>query len=77
MITDTTALLHQAWDQGRSMLFEGAQGTMLDLDHGSYPYVTSSSTVTGGLCAGLGVAPSRITGTLGVFKAVVDVSGKL
>ncbi len=56
-------------DEGASVLFEGAQGTLLDLDHGSYPFVTSSTTVTGGLCAGLGVAPTRLTGALGVFKA--------
>ena len=53
-IADTTLLLNDWMDEGQSILFEGAQGTLLDLDHGSYPFVTSSSTVAGGLCAGLG-----------------------
>ena len=68
-VTDTALLLNGWIDQGRSVLFEGAQGTLLDLDHGSYPFVTSSSTVTGSLCGGLGVAPTRVDGALGVFKA--------
>jgi adenylosuccinate synthase len=68
-VTDTALLINDWFDAGLNVLFEGAQGTLLDLDHGSYPFVTSSSTVTGGLCAGLGVAPSMITGVLGVFKA--------
>ncbi len=68
-IVDTTLLLNDWIDEGRSILFEGAQGTMLDLDHGSYPFVTSSSTVAGGLCAGLGVSPRRVHGIAGVFKA--------
>jgi adenylosuccinate synthase len=68
-VTDTALRLNDWIDEGASVLFEGAQGTLLDLDHGSYPFVTSSTTVTGGLCAGLGVAPTRVTGALGVFKA--------
>ena len=56
-------------NRGGNLLFEGAQGTMLDLDHGSYPFVTSSNTQAGALCAGLGIAPRCITGVLGVFKA--------
>ena len=68
-VTDTALVLNDWMDQGLQILFEGAQGTLLDLDHGSYPYVTSSSTVTGGLCGGLGVAPTRLDGSLGVFKA--------
>ena len=68
-VTDTAVQLNDWIDEGASVLFEGAQGTLLDLDHGSYPFVTSSTTVTGGLCAGLGVAPTRVTGALGVFKA--------
>jgi adenylosuccinate synthase len=56
-------------DEGASVLFEGAQGTMLDIDHGSYPYVTSSNTTAAGLCAGLGIAPTRVHGILGVSKA--------
>ena len=68
-VADTSLLLNDWIDQGRSILFEGAQGTLLDLDHGSYPYVTSSSTVAGGLCAGLGVSPRRVDMIAGVFKA--------
>jgi adenylosuccinate synthase len=68
-VSDTATLLNDWLDEGKNVLFEGAQGTLLDLDHGSYPFVTSSNTMAGGLCAGLGVAPTRVTGTLGVFKA--------
>jgi adenylosuccinate synthase len=68
-VVDTTLLLNDWMDEGLSVLFEGAQGTLLDLDHGSYPYVTSSSTVAGGLCAGLGVSPRRVDAIAGVFKA--------
>jgi adenylosuccinate synthase len=68
-VTDTSALLNGALQQGQSVLFEGAQGTMLDIDHGTYPYVTSSSATVGGACTGLGVAPTRITGVVGVTKA--------
>jgi adenylosuccinate synthase len=68
-VTDTAMLLNDWIDAGENILFEGAQGTMLDLDHGSYPFVTSSTTVTGGLCGGLGVAPAALTGALGVMKA--------
>jgi adenylosuccinate synthase len=68
-ITDTAALLNRALDEGKSVLFEGAQGTMLDIDHGTYPYVTSSSATAGGAAAGLGVPPTRITGVAGVTKA--------
>jgi len=68
-VTDTALVLNDWIDQGLDVLFEGAQGTLLDLDHGSYPFVTSSTTVAGGLCGGLGVAPTRVDGMLGVFKA--------
>jgi adenylosuccinate synthase len=68
-VTDTTVLLNDWIDAGRNVLFEGAQGTLLDLDHGSYPFVTSSNTQAGALCAGLGIAPKCISGVLGVFKA--------
>ena len=68
-VADTAILLNDWIDEGRSVLFEGAQGTMLDLDHGLYPYVTSSNTLCGALCAGLGVAPTRVTGSIGVYKA--------
>ncbi len=68
-VCDTSALLNDALHQGKSVLFEGAQGTMLDIDHGTYPYVTSSSATAGGACTGLGVSPTRIAGTVGVTKA--------
>jgi len=68
-VSDTGLLLNDWMDEGRAILFEGAQGTMLDLDHGTYPFVTSSCTVAGGLSGGLGVAPTRLGGSLGVYKA--------
>src|SRR5213595_1346918 len=68
-ITDTALLLSKWIDSGYSVLFEGAQGTMLDLDHGTYPYITSSSTTAGGAATGTGVPPTRIHGVLGVSKA--------
>ena len=69
LVTDTTIVLNKALDSGESVLFEGAQGTMLDIDHGTYPYVTSSNATSGGASPGLGVAPTRITGVIGVTKA--------
>ena len=69
LVVDTSALLNQALQKGESVLFEGAQGAMLDIDHGTYPFVTSSSTTAGGACAGLGIAPTRVTGVIGVTKA--------
>jgi adenylosuccinate synthase len=68
-ITDTSALLNGALDAGKSVLFEGAQGTMLDIDHGTYPFVTSSNATSGGAATGLGVAPTRIKAVLNVSKA--------
>src|ERR1700683_4370771 len=69
LVADTSLLINDALDQGRSVLFEGAQGTMLDIDHGTYPFVTSSNASAGGACTGLGVAPTRINGVAGVTKA--------
>ncbi len=69
LITDTVALLHQTMDRGGSLLFEGAQGSYLDIDHGTYPYVTSSNTTSGGACTGSGVPPNRIDKVIGVMKA--------
>jgi adenylosuccinate synthase len=66
---DTSDLLDRALRAGKSALFEGAQGTLLDVDHGTYPYVTSSSSLAGGACSGAGVPPHRIDGALGVLKA--------
>ncbi len=68
-ITDTALLLSKWIDSGYSVLFEGAQGTMLDIDHGTYPYITSSSTTSGGAATGTGVPPTKIHGVLGVSKA--------
>ncbi len=69
MVRDTSLLINQAIDRGEKVLFEGAQGTLLDLDHGTYPYVTSSHPVAGGACIGAGVGPTRIRRVLGVVKA--------
>jgi adenylosuccinate synthase len=69
LVADTAVLLNDALDKGETVLFEGAQGTMLDIDHGTYPYVTSSNATSGGVATGLGVAPTRITGVVGVTKA--------
>jgi len=68
-LTDVSAYLNAAMDRGQRVLFEGAQGTLLDVDHGTYPFVTSSSAAAGGACTGTGVAPTRITAVLGVSKA--------
>jgi len=68
-IVDTTFLISEALDRNKKVLFEGAQGTMLDIDHGTYPYVTSSSTVAGGICIGAGVGPGRLDEIIGVVKA--------
>ncbi|HTS66153.1 MAG TPA: adenylosuccinate synthase [Candidatus Acidoferrales bacterium] len=75
MVCDTAALLNRAVRDGRSILFEGAQGTMLDVDHGTYPFVTSSSASAGGACTGTGIAPTRITGIIGVSKAYITRVG--
>jgi adenylosuccinate synthase len=69
LVADTSVLLNGALDRGQTVLFEGAQGTMLDIDHGTYPFVTSSNAISGGACSGLGIAPTRMTGVVGVTKA--------
>jgi len=68
-VCDTTVLLNRAIAQGKRVMFEGAQGTMLDIDHGTYPFVTSSSATSGGAVIGTGVAPTAIDTVLGVTKA--------
>lgn len=68
-VTNTVAYLHHALKEGKQLLFEGAQGAYLDIDHGTYPFVTSSNTTAGGACTGSGVAPSRIDEIIGVCKA--------
>ena len=69
MVADTSLLLNNALDAGQTVLFEGAQATMLDVDHGTYPFVTSSNPVAGGVCVGAGVGPTRIDRVIGVIKA--------
>ncbi|MBR1652697.1 MAG: adenylosuccinate synthase [Alloprevotella sp.] len=68
-LTDTEIEINDLLDAGRSVLAEGAQGSLLDIDHGTYPFVSSSSTTVGGVCTGLGVAPQRIGRVFGIFKA--------
>ncbi|HEX9265138.1 MAG TPA: adenylosuccinate synthase [Candidatus Binatia bacterium] len=68
-VTNTGLLLDREMRAGKRVLFEGAQGTLLDVDHGTYPYVTSSSTITGGACSGAGVGPQNIQQVIGISKA--------
>ena len=68
-ITDTTPILQRALDEGKTVMFEGAQASMLDLDHGTYPFVTSSNPISGGACAGAGVGPRDIDRVIGISKA--------
>jgi adenylosuccinate synthase len=68
-VADTGLILNQALDAGQSILLEGAQATLLDVDHGTYPFVTSSSPTAGGACAGSGLGPTRITRVIGILKA--------
>lgn len=68
-ITNATVLINENIRAGKRVMFEGAQGTMLDIDHGTYPFVTSSNTIVGGVCTGLGVAPKHIHRVVGVAKA--------
>jgi len=74
-VTDTSAVLNQAVKRGRSLLLEGAQGTLLDLDFGTYPYNTSSNTTAGGACTGLGIGPTVIDEVIGVAKAYITRVG--
>jgi adenylosuccinate synthase len=75
MVRDTALLLNRAIGEGKAVMFEGAQGSMLDIDHGTYPFVTSSNATAGGACTGTGVAPTRISGVIGVSKAYVTRVG--
>ncbi len=68
-ITNTTNMVWKALDENKKVLLEGAQGTMLDIDHGTYPYVTSSNTISGGACTGLGLNPKQIGTVTGIVKA--------
>lgn len=74
-ITDTVASVHEALDAGKNVLFEGAHGTLLDLDHGTYPFVTSSNAVAGGVATGAGIGPHAIDRIIGVTKAYVTRVG--
>jgi adenylosuccinate synthase len=75
-VTNTVIYLHQAMRRGKDILFEGAQGTFLDIDHGTYPYVTSSNTTAGGACTGSGVPPHRMDRVVGVMKAYTTRVGE-
>ncbi len=68
-IADTSLLLNNALDAGKVVLLEGSQGTLLDVDHGTYPFVTSSNPTAGGACAGSGIGPTRVTRVIGIVKA--------
>jgi len=68
-VTDTSMVIHKAMARGKNILFEGAQGTHLDIDHGTYPFVTSSNSSAGGVCAGSGVGPTEIDQVIGIAKA--------
>ena len=76
IVRDISLMLAEAMRAGQSILFEGAQGTLLDIDHGTYPYVTSSNASIGGVCTGLGVGPRAIDGVLGVVKAYTTRVGE-
>src|SRR5467141_539452 len=75
-VSNTVVYLHRALQRGKEILFEGAQGTFLDIDHGTYPYVTSSNTTAGGACTGSGVPPHRMDLVLGVMKAYTTRVGE-
>lgn len=75
-VCDTSVKIYDAIKAGKHVLFEGAQGTLLDIDYGTYPYVTSSNTVAGGLCTGTGIGPTMITNAVGVTKSYTTRVGK-
>ncbi len=75
MVRDTASLINRQILAGKRILLEGAQGTMLDIDHGTYPFVTSSSTTAGGACTGAGIPPTKIHGVIGVAKAYITRVG--
>ncbi len=76
LVKDSCFVVNGAIDSGKNVLIEGAQGTLLDVDHGTYPYVTSSNPTAGGACTGLGIGPTRITNVIGVFKAYTTRVGR-
>ena len=75
-VANTSRFINDTIDNGKRVLFEGAQGTLLDVDHGTYPYVTSSNTIAGGACTGTGVGPTRIDRVLGITKAYATRVGE-
>lgn len=75
-VADVDIIINKAIDEGKNILFEGAQGTLLDIDHGTYPYVTSSNTIAGGACTGVGVSPRKIDRILGIVKAYTTRVGE-
>lgn len=75
-VTNTVVYLHEATRKGKDILFEGAQGTFLDIDHGTYPFVTSSNTTAGGACTGSGIPPHRMDRVVGVMKAYTTRVGE-
>ena len=75
-LTDVSSELEQAWNEGKSVLFEGAQGIHLDIDHGTYPFVTSSNTVSGNAAAGSGVGPDKLDRIIGILKAYTTRVGE-
>lgn len=76
LVTNTVVLLHEATRRRKNILFEGAQGTFLDIDHGTYPFVTSSNTTAGGACTGSGIPPHRVDRVVGVMKAYTTRVGE-
>jgi len=76
LVTDTYTILNDALEAGKNVLVEGAQGTLLDIDHGTYPYVTSSNPTAGGACTGLGIGPTKITNIIGIIKAYTTRVGR-
>ena len=77
MICDSVSLVHEALERGEQVLFEGAQATFLDLDHGTYPFVTSSNPVAGGACTGAGVGPRHIERIIGIAKPYITGSARV
>jgi adenylosuccinate synthase len=75
-VTDTATVLNESLKKGEKILFEGAQATLLDMDHGTYPYVTSSHPIAGGACIGAGIGPSKINKVIGVVKAYTTRVGE-
>ena len=76
MVADTSLLLNRALDEGRTVLLEGGQATLLDVDHGTYPFVTSSSATAGGACTGSGIGPRRVDRVIGIVKAYTTRVGE-